>query len=285
MASPVTPNRNVRILFIGDVVGRAGRAAITRFIPHLRKKWLLDFVIVNAENAAAGFGITEAICEDILATGVDCITLGNHAFDQREALVFIERQPRLLRPVNYPRGTPGRGANLFTAANGQQILVINPMGRVFLDALVDPFAAIETELSACPLSVGCDVAIIDMHAETSSEKMALAHFVDGRASLVVGTHTHIPTADAQILPNGTAYQTDAGMTGDYDSVIGMEKEEPLRRFLRKTPGARYEPANGEATLCGVAAEIASNGLASMICPVRLGGRLKQEWPESWCNPN
>ena len=285
MASPVTPNRNVRILFIGDVVGRAGRAAITRFIPNLRKKWLLDFVIVNAENAAAGFGITEAICEDILATGVDCITLGNHAFDQREALVFIERQPRLLRPVNYPRGTPGRGANLFTAANGQQILVINPMGRVFMDALDDPFAAIETELAACPLSVGCDVAIIDMHAETSSEKMALAHFVDGRASLVVGTHTHIPTADAQILPNGTAYQTDAGMTGDYDSVIGMEKEEPLRRFLRKTPGARYEPANGEATLCGVAAEIASNGLASMICPVRLGGRLKQEWPESWCNPN
>ena len=285
MASPVTPNRNVRILFIGDVVGRAGRAAITRFIPNLRKKWLLDFVIVNAENAAAGFGITEAICEDILATGVDCITLGNHAFDQREALVFIERQPRLLRPVNYPRGTPGRGANLFTAANGQQILVINPMGRVFMDALDDPFAAIETELAACPLSVGCDVAIIDMHAETSSEKMALAHFVDGRASLVVGTHTHIPTADAQILPNGTAYQTDAGMTGDYDSVIGMEKEEPLRRFLRKTPGARYEPANGEATLCGVAAEIASNGLASMICPVRLGGRLKQEWPENWCNPN
>ena len=285
MASPVTPNRNVRILFIGDVVGRAGRAAITRFIPNLRKKWLLDFVIVNAENAAAGFGITEAICEDRLATGVDCITLGNHAFDQREALVFIERQPRLLRPVNYPRGTPGRGANLFTAANGQQILVINPMGRVFMDALDDPFAAIETELAACPLSVGCDVAIIDMHAETSSEKMALAHFVDGRASLVVGTHTHIPTADAQILPNGTAYQTDAGMTGDYDSVIGMEKEEPLRRFLRKTPGARYEPANGEATLCGVAAEIASNGLASMICPVRLGGRLKQEWPESWCNPN
>ena len=285
MASPVTPNRNVRILFIGDVVGRAGRAAITRFIPNLRKKWLLDFVIVNAENAAAGFGITEAICEDILATGVDCITLGNHAFDQREALVFIERQPRLLRPVNYPRGTPGRGANLFTAANGQQILVINPMGRVFMDALDDPFAAIETELAACPLSVGCDVAIIDMHAETSSEKMALAHFVDGRASLVVGTHTHIPTADAQILPNGTAYQTDAGMTGDYDSVIGMEKEEPLRRFLRKTPGARYEPANGEATLCGVAAEIASNGLASMICPVRLGGRLKQEWPESWGDPN
>ena len=148
MASPVTPNPNVRILFIGDVVGRAGRAAITRFIPHLRKKWLLDFVIVNAENAAAGFGITEAICEDILATGVDCITLGNHAFDQREALVFIERQPRLLRPVNYPRGTPGRGANLFTAANGQQILVINPMGRVFMDALDDPFAAIETELAA-----------------------------------------------------------------------------------------------------------------------------------------
>ena len=277
----VVATPSLRLLFIGDVIGRVGRAAINRYVPQLRLAWALDFVIINGENAAGGFGITEAICDEFLAAGADCVTLGNHAFDQREALVFIERQPRLLRPVNYPSGTPGRGANLFVAARGQQVLVVNPMGRVFMDALDDPFAAIERELGACPLGVGCDAAIIDMHAETTSEKMAMGHFVDGRASLVVGTHTHVPTADAQILPGGTAYQTDAGMTGDYDSVIGMEKEEPLRRFMRKTPGSRYEPANGEATLCGVAVEIGSDGLARMIAPVRLGGRLRQEWPQAW----
>ncbi len=274
----------LRILFIGDVLGRSGRSAVTRYVPRLREKWALDFVVCNGENSAGGFGITEAICEEMVNAGVDCVTLGNHAFDQRETLVFIERQPRLLRPINYPSGTPGRGANLFQAARGQQVLVVNPMGRVFMDAIDDPFAALERELGACPLGVGCDAVIIDMHAETSSEKMAMGHFVDGRASLMVGTHTHVPTADAQILPGGTAYQTDAGMTGDYDSVIGMEKEEPLRRFIRKTPGSRYEPATGEATLCGVALEVGRDGLATMIAPVRLGGRLRQEWPPEWGAP-
>jgi hypothetical protein len=282
-AGPKNP-QPLRILFIGDVLGRTGRAAVTRYVPRLREKWGLDFVVCNGENAAGGFGITEAICEEMLLAGVDCVTLGNHAFDQRETLVFIERQPRLLRPINYPPGTPGRGANLFTAARGQQILVVNPMGRVFMDAIDDPFAAIERELGACPLGTGCDAVVVDMHAETSSEKMAMGHFVDGRASLVVGTHTHVPTADAQILPGGTAYLTDAGMTGDYDSVIGMDKEEPLRRFIRKTPGARYEPASGEATFCGVAVEVGQDGLATMIAPVRLGGRLRPEWPQEWGAP-
>jgi len=277
MASP----SSLRLLFIGDVVGRSGRAAVVARLPRLRQSWALDFVIVNGENAAGGFGITEPICEELLAAGADCVTSGNHVFDQREALVFIERQPRLLRPVNYPAGTPGRGAGLYETARGKQVLVVNPMGRVFMDALDDPFAAIERELGACPLGAACDAIVVDMHAETSSEKMAMGHFVDGRASLVVGTHTHAPTADAQIFPGGTAYQTDAGMTGDYDSVIGMEKEEPLRRFIRKTPGARFEPASGEATLCGVAVEIGADGLAKMIAPVRLGGRLAQSWPESW----
>jgi metallophosphoesterase (TIGR00282 family) len=189
-------------------------------------------VVVNGENAAGGFGITESICEEFLASGADCITLGNHAFDQKEALVFIERQPRLLRPANYPQGTPGRGAHLFENAKGQRILVMNVMGRIFMDAMDDPFAAVERELGACPLGLGCDAFVIDMHAETTSEKMAMAHFVDGRVSLVVGTHTHVPTADHQVLPGGTAYQSDAGMTGDFDSVIGMDKEEPLRRFTR-----------------------------------------------------
>ncbi len=271
----------LRLLFIGDVVGRSGRAAVTARLPRLRAAWALDFVIINGENAAGGFGITEAICGELLAAGADCVTLGNHAFDQREALVFIERQPRLLRPVNYPPGTPGRGANLYETARGQQVLVVNVMGRVFMDPLDDPFAAIEREIGACPLGAGCDALVIDMHAEASSEKMAMGHFADGRASLVAGTHSHTPTADAQILVGGTAYQTDAGMTGDYDSVIGMDKEEPLRRFTRKTPGARFEPADGEATLCGVAAELGADGLARMIAPVRLGGRLSQTWPESW----
>ena len=271
----------MRLLFIGDVVGRAGRAILSEQLPKLRAAWSLDFVVVNGENAAGGFGVTEAICDEFLAAGADCVTLGNHAFDQREALVFITRQSRLIRPVNYPRGTPGRGANLFEARNGARVLVVNVLGRVFMDALDDPFAAIEREIEACPLGLGCDAAVIDMHAEASSEKQAFGHFVDGRVSLVVGTHTHVPTADYQILPRGTAYMTDAGMTGDYDSVIGMDKEEPMRRFTTKLPSTRFEPALGEATLCGVAVELNEAGLASRIAPVRIGGRLAEARPGFW----
>jgi metallophosphoesterase (TIGR00282 family) len=276
----------LRLLFVGDVLGRTGRAAIVRRLPRLRQAWALDFVVVNGENAAGGFGVTEAICAEFFAVGVDCVTLGNHGFDQRETLAHIDREPRLLRPINYPPGTPGRGAGVFTAANGRRFAAINVQGRVFMDQLDDPFAAIERELDLCALRRDADAILIDVHAETTSEKMAMAHFVDGRASLVVGTHTHVPTADAQILPGGSAYQSDAGMTGDYDSVIGMQKDEPIRRFRRKTPGARYEPAAGEATLCGVGVEIdPATGLALRIAPVRLGGRLSQSWPEFWGDPN
>jgi len=272
----------LRLLFIGDVVGRSGRAALAERLPGLRRAWALDFVVINGENAAGGFGITEAICEEFLEAGADCVTLGNHAFDQREALAYIDRQPRLLRPVNYPPATPGRGAGLFVAARGQRVLVVNVLGRVFMDQLDDPFAAIDRELNACRLGEAADAIVIDMHAETTSEKMALAHFVDGRASLIAGTHTHVPTADAQILEHGAGYISDAGMTGDYDSVIGMQKAEPIRRFTRKTPGARYEPALGEATLCGLAVEIdASTGLTQKIAPLRLGGRLSQSRPDFW----
>ena len=165
------------------------------------------------------------------------MTLGNHSFDQREALVFIARQPRLIRPLNYPAGTPGAGTALVETAGGARVLVVNAMGRIFMDAMDDPFATIDRELDACPLGRVCDAAIVDFHAEATSEKMAFGHHCDGRASLVVGTHTHVPTADAQILPGGTAYLSDAGMTGDYDSVIGMDKQEPVRRMIRKTPGA------------------------------------------------
>jgi metallophosphoesterase (TIGR00282 family) len=274
----------MRLLFIGDVVGRAGRAAVAEYIPALRRQLDLDFVVANGENAAGGFGITETIAQEFLNAGVDCITLGNHSFDQREALVFIERAPHVLRPMNYPAGTPGRGAWLYETAKGERVLVMSVMGRVFMDALDDPFAAVEKELGACPLGLTCDVAILDIHAEASSEKQAMAHFADGRVSLAIGTHTHVPTADWRILPHGTAYQTDAGMTGDYDSVIGMDKEEPIRRFTRKTPGARFEPADGPATLCGLFVETGGDGLAKRVAPVRLGGALGQAVPEGMALP-
>ena len=271
----------MRALFIGDVVGRAGRAALHTQLPSLRARWRLDFVVVNGENAAGGYGVTESICEEFIAAGVDAITLGNHAFDQREALVFIERQPRLIRPANYPKGTPGRGANLIEAASGAKVLVVNMMGRIYMESLDDPFQRIEQELEACPLGIGCDAAIIDFHAEATSEKQAFGHFVDGRASLVVGTHTHAPTADARILAGGTGFITDVGMTADYDSVIGMDKDEPLRRFTRRIPSGRFEPAMGPATLCGVAVEIGADGLARKIAPLRIGGALAPAGPEFW----
>lgn len=272
----------MRILFIGDIVGRSGREVVLEHLPALVREWALDCVVINAENAAGGFGITETIYQELIDAGADAITLGNHAWDQREALVFIDRAPRLVRPINYPVGTPGRGAAMVEAKNGAQVLVVNAMGRIFMDPLDDPFAAIERELSACRLRDNADAIVIDMHAETTSEKMAMGHFCDGRVSFVVGTHTHVPTADAQILPGGTAFQSDAGMCGDYDSVIGMAKEEPLARFLRKIPSGRFEPANGPATLCGVAVETDNaSGLALHIAPVRIGGRLAPARPDFW----
>ena len=272
----------MRILFVGDVMGRAGRAAIIADLANLRSRWGLDCIVVNGENAAGGTGITEPICNDILGAGADAVTLGNHAFDQREALVFIDRQPRLVRPLNYPPGTPGRGAALVDLQDGRRVLVLNVMGRIFMDALDDPFAGLEREVDACPLGVACDAIVVDVHAEATSEKTAIGHVLDGRASLVVGTHTHIPTADHRILPGGTAYLSDAGMTGDYDSVIGVAKDEPIRRFIQRTPGSRYEPADGPATLCGVAVETDDRtGLAIRIAPVRIGGCLSQAVPAFW----
>jgi hypothetical protein len=271
----------MRLLFIGDVVGRSGRAAVIEKVPELRSRWGLDFVVVNGENAAGGFGVTETIFEEFLAAGVDAVTLGNHAFDQREALVFIDRQPRLVRPANYPAGTPGRGAVIIENGNGKRLAVINVMGRMFMEALDDPFAALDRELAAYPLGEACDAIVVDAHAEATSEKVALGLFANGRASLVVGTHTHVPSADHRILSGGTAFITDVGMTGDYDSVIGMEKEEPLRRFTRRIPSGRFEPALGPATLCGVAIEINAGGFAEAIAPVRLGGMLDAAAPSFW----
>ncbi|MBX9840932.1 MAG: TIGR00282 family metallophosphoesterase [Xanthobacteraceae bacterium] len=272
----------MRILFIGDIVGRSGRAILLDRLPKLIAEWKLDLAIVNGENAAGGFGITEAIYQEFVDAGADAITLGNHAWDQREALVFIERAPRLIRPINYPSGTPGRGAAMIDTRSGKRALVMNVMGRIFMDALDDPFAAVERELSACALGSGADAIVIDMHCEATSEKQAMGYIADGRASLVVGTHTHVPTSDHRILKAGTAFISDVGMTGDYDSVIGMSKEEPLGRFIRKIPQAKFEAASGPATLCALAVETDdATGLATRVGPVRLGGALEQVRPAFW----
>lgn len=272
----------MRILFIGDVVGRSGRSIVSERLPGLIRAWKLDLVLLNGENAAGGFGITEPIFNEFLDAGVDAVTLGNHAWDQREALVFIERAPKLIRPINYPPGTPGRGAAMVEAKNGASALLINAMGRIFMDPLDDPFAAVGHELSVCALKSGADAIVIDMHAETTSEKQAMGHFADGRASIVVGTHTHAPTADHQILPGGTAFISDLGMTGDYNSVIGMAKEEPLNRFQRRISSERFEPALGPATLCALAVETDdATGLAKRVAAVRLGGRLEEARPAFW----
>jgi hypothetical protein len=272
----------MRLLFVGDVVGRSGRAIVIERLPRLVAEWKLDLVVVNGENAAGGFGITEAIYQELIDAGADAITLGNHAWDQREALVFIERAPRLIRPANYPPGTPGRGTTLITAKNGARVLIVNAMGRIFMEPLDDPFAAVERELQACPLGRGADAIIIDMHAEATSEKQAMGFFADGRATLVVGTHTHVPTADHRILPGGTAFVSDVGMTGDYNSIIGMAKDEPIGRFLRRIPSGKFEPALGPATLCAIAVETdGATGLAARVAAVRFGGRLEEARPPFW----
>ena len=272
----------MRILFVGDVVGRSGRVAVAEHLPGMIRDWALDLVVVNGENSAGGFGITEAIYQELLDAGADAVTLGNHACDQREALVFIERAERLVRPANYPRGTPGRGAALVETKNGRHALVVNALGRVFMTPFDDPFVALERELGACPLRDAADAIVVDFHCEATSEKQGIGFLCDGRASLVVGTHTHVPTADHQILSGGTAYMTDAGMTGDYDSIIGMQKEEPLRRFTLGIPSARFEPALGPATMSGVAVETDdASGLAVRIAPVRIGGRLEPTLPGFW----
>jgi len=271
----------MRILFLGDIVGRPGRDALAEHLPGLRRDLGLDLVIVNVENAAAGFGITRAIADDILAAGVDVMTGGNHSWDQREALSFIEQEPRLLRPTNFPPGTPGRGVGVFRTTAGRKVLVINVMGRIFMDPLDDPFQAVAQTLSQYRMGATVDAVVLDVHAEATSEKMAMGHFVDGRVSLCVGTHTHVPTADTMILPGGTAYQSDAGMCGNYVSVIGMDKVVPLARFTKRLPTERMQVAKGPGTLCGVLVETDDrSGLTLRVEALRLGGALKQADPRS-----
>ena len=271
----------MRILFLGDVMGRSGRAAIAERLPGLRADWRLDFVVVNAENAASGAGLTARIADDLFAAGADVLTLGDHAFDQKEMLAHVEAEPRILRPLNFAKGAPGTGARMFDAPRGKRVFVAQALGRVFMSRpFDDPFSALDAALRTAPLGAGADAVIVDFHAEATSEKMGMGHWLDGRASLVVGTHTHVPTADAAVLPRGTAYMTDAGMCGDYLSVIGMKADEPMRRFVTGMAKSRFEPAAGEATLSGIYVETDdATGLARTAAPVRIGGRLAQAGPE------
>jgi 2',3'-cyclic-nucleotide 2'-phosphodiesterase len=270
----------MRILFLGDVVGRSGRNAVKERLADLRRDWRLDFVIVNAENASSGMGLTAQHAQDLLEAGADCLTLGDHAFDQKDMLSEVERNPRILRPLNYAKAAPGKGARVFETRDGRKIHVVQVLGQVFMKrAFDDPFSTVEAALRVAPLGGAADAVIVDFHAEATSEKMAMGHWCDGRASLVVGTHTHVPTSDARILEKGTAYLTDAGMCGDYDSVIGMDKLEPITRFVTGMPKARFTPAGGEATLSGVFVETeTASGRAIQVSPVRVGGRLSPSSP-------
>lgn len=260
-------------------MGRSGRTALLDQLPGLRKKFALDFIVVNVENAAGGFGVTARIAEDFIDAGADVMTTGNHAFDQRDEIEIYDHETRLLRPVNFPSDNPGRGSGVFQSLDGRNVLVVHAQGQIGMHPCDDPFAAVDRELAGAVLGSDVDAIIVDFHAEATSEKCAMGHFLDGRASLVVGTHTHIPTADDQILSGGTGYITDLGMSGDYDSVIGMEKSEPLRRFTTKMTSGRFSPAAGEATICGVVIETDDKtGLAASIDPIRIGGRLRPAAP-------
>jgi len=270
----------LKVLYLGDLVGRSGRDAAIARLPELRERLKIDFTVVNGENAAAGFGITAKICDELFDAGTDAIVTGNHVWDNRDILAHFQRENRLLRPLNFPAGTAGRGIGVYDVPGGRRICVAQVMGRVFMDAMDCPFRGIDAALKPYPLGGAVNFTLVDIHAEATSEKMAMGHYLDGRASMVVGTHTHVPTADCQILNDGTAYMTDVGMCGDFDSVIGMKKEEPIRRFIQKTPGQRFGPADGEGTVCGVFVESDDKtGKALRIEPVRVGPRLAETIPE------
>jgi metallophosphoesterase (TIGR00282 family) len=249
----------VRLLFIGDVVGSPGRHALESLLPGLRERHEPDFVVVNGENSAGGIGITERIARAMLDLGVDAITLGNHSFRHNEVYDFLDRDERIVRPANYPKGDPGRGQTL-VERNGMRLAVVNLSGTVFLDVARSPFADADAILSTLK---DADYVIVDFHAEATSEKMAMGWYLDGRVTACVGTHTHVPTADARVLPGGTAYITDVGMTGPRESVIGVVKEQAIRRFMTQTP-VKFETAQGDPWLNGVLIEAGSDGRATAI---------------------
>lgn len=272
----------MRILFLGDIVGRSGRDAVGAALPGLRQHLAIDLVVVNAENASHGFGLAPEMARALFQAGADVLTLGNHAWDRKEIIPYIETEPRLIRPINYPPGTPGQGAYVAVLPDGRKALVLQAMGRLFMEPLDDPFRGVQAELARHRMGASGTVqaVILDIHAEATSEKQAMAHSFDGLVSLVIGTHTHVPSADHRILAGGTAYQSDAGMSGDYDSVIGMQKGGAAMRFWKRIPGERLAPAEGEATICGLFVETDdATGLARRVAPLRIGGALSAAMPD------
>jgi metallophosphoesterase (TIGR00282 family) len=261
----------MKILYCGDVVGRSGREAVLEQVPLLRQAQALDAVIVNVDNAAGGFGTTAEEIHSFTKAGVDVMTGGDHVFDQKEAPQLLAAEPRLLRPHNFPASVPGTGCKMFTLANGKKLLVLHLLGQVFhREYLNSPFECADAALAPYRLGSNVDAILVDMHAEATSEKMAMGVHLDGRVSVVIGSHTHVPTADAHILRGGTAYQTDAGMCGDYDNtVIGFKPEGPMQQFLHKYRKVRMEPGRGKGRLCGAIVEIKPSGLAKSISPIQL----------------
>jgi metallophosphoesterase (TIGR00282 family) len=243
----------MNILLVGDVVGGPGRTILAKGLPLVFKKHTVDYCIANVENAAGGFGVTREVCNELLDLGIDCMTSGNHIWDKREILGFVDLIPQLLRPLNYPQGQPGRGSHVGKAKNGVKVATLNLSGRVFMNgAMDDPFRLGMAEVER--LRKETPVILVDMHGEATSEKLAIAHYLDGQVSAVVGTHTHVPTCDHRVLPKGTAYCSDLGMTGPYDSVIGVEKEMVVQRFLTGMPG-RFETAKGDPRLAAAVVEV------------------------------
>ncbi len=269
----------MRIAYVGDIVGRAGRTVLLEELAGLRRSLGLDALVVNVENAAGGYGVTSQLVREFLDAGADLLTLGNHAWDQKDLVGFIGSEPRLIRPLNMAPGVPGKGVGEFRTARGKRLIVVQALGRLFMGLADDPFRALDAELARWILGGNADAILVDLHAEATSEKMALGHHLDGRVSLVAGTHTHVPTADAQVLMGGTGYITDVGMTGDYDSVIGMDKALSMQRWQTSVPSKKLEPAMAEATLCAVFLETDdATGLARRVEPIRLRGRLAEAYP-------
>jgi metallophosphoesterase (TIGR00282 family) len=269
----------MKALFIGDIVGQSGRKVVQDNLQKIISRYDLDFVIANGENSASGFGITEKIFHSLIDAGIDVVTSGNHIWDQRETLIYIEREDRLLRPANYPIGSPGRGSFVYKTRDGKQVLVINLMGRVFMNPLDDPFKVVDDIIEETSLQNSVDAIIVDMHAEATSEKLAMGYYLDGRVSMVIGTHTHVPTSDSRILEKGTGYISDVGMSGDYDSILGFNKKNPIDKFITSMPSGRFIPANGDGTLSGILFEINDLGLVKKLCPIKIGGLLGKDYPE------
>ena len=267
----------MKILFLGDVIGPSGCKSVKGYLPQIKKKNKIDFVIANGENAAdSGVGITEKITEDLYNAGVDVITSGNHIWDQKETIDHIAREKRLLRPENFIEGTPGRGFETFIAPSGEKIAVLNLMGNIFMKKCEDVFRTAEKIFNKFKLKKDADFIVVDFHGEITSEKMAMGHYLDGKATLVVGTHTHVPTSDFRVLEHGTAYQSDTGMCGDYNSVIGMNKENSLKKFFNNKEAKKHFPSLGEATLSGIIVNGDLNtGLAKSAKQFLFGGVLKE----------